>query len=110
MEDYIQLPPNSTGSKVRSFKVTVGANEVHSQAHTPVDIAGNEIGNYSAVTDEVSSSLLYSGLAAPGSAGASAVWRIKRVQVTGNVTATTWADGNTNFDNVWNNRASLSYS
>ena len=53
----------------------------------------------------------YLGQAVPGSGGASAVWRIQKLTFggDGDVTAT-WADGNANFDNVWNDRASLSYS
>lgn len=50
------------------------------------------------------------GEAAPGSADSSAVWRISRITATGSDLVILWADGNSNFDNVWNNRASLSYS
>jgi hypothetical protein len=46
--------------------------------------------------------------AAPGTASSAALWRICKVtDATGN---TVWADGNGNFDNVADNRASLSYS
>lgn len=109
-ESFIQLPDDGTGKMVRSFEVTVGANSVHSQASTLVDAAGNEIGNYSTCTDEVSSSLVYSGKAAPGTATSAPAWQIKRTTLTGTVYATTWADGDTDFDNIWDNRASLSYS
>jgi len=40
---------------------------------------------------------------------AAAVWRIRREVTTGNVTVVAYADGNGNYDNVWNNRASLTY-
>lgn len=59
--------------------------------------------------DPASDPLLYLGLAAPGSSTASAVWQITRYDVTSGVIAL-YADGNTSFDNVWNNRGSLSYS
>jgi len=50
----------------------------------------------------------YVGYAAPGTATSSGAWRIERiVNETG---ASRMADGNGNFDNVWNNRESLSYS
>lgn len=52
----------------------------------------------------------YFGYAPIGSSGASAVWRIKRLSTSGGVDTVTWADGNTNYDNVWDNRAILSYS
>ena len=60
--------------------------------------------------DEVSSVLSYVGDAAFNQSEASAVWRIKRIQTTGTVLKIEWADGNDNFDNIWANRASLSYS
>ena len=60
--------------------------------------------------DEASSTVTYIGLAAIGTSGASALWKIKKISISGAVTTITWADGNDNYDNVWNNRASLSYS
>lgn len=57
---------------------------------------------------EVSGSYVYLGEAAPSSAEGSAVWRIQRITTsTGKIE---YADGNSEFDNVWSNRASLSYS
>lgn len=38
---------------------------------------------------------------------AQAVWRIKRITLPGTVE---YADGNVNFDNVWDDRTTLSYS
>lgn len=60
--------------------------------------------------DEASSTITYVGEAAPGSSTASAVWKIKRLQTVATVTTIAWADGNENFDNIWNNRAILTYS
>jgi hypothetical protein len=53
----------------------------------------------------------YLGEAIPGASPAASVWRIQKLvfSVDGDVT-TTWAEGNANFDNIWNNRASLTYS
>jgi len=31
-DSYIQVPPNSTGEKLQSYKNTVGANSVHAEA------------------------------------------------------------------------------
>lgn len=53
-------------------------------------------------------SLTYIGNAAIGSATSVAVWQIKRLATPG--LTKLWADGNDNFDNVWDNRESLSYS
>lgn len=60
--------------------------------------------------DEVSSSVLYIGTAKIGTATSSALWQVQKVTVVGTVTGIFWADGNSNYDNVWDNRASLTYS
>lgn len=60
--------------------------------------------------DEVDSSTTYVGWAASGTASSSASWKIQKISVSGTVTTIEWADGNQLFDNVWDNRASLSYS
>jgi hypothetical protein len=60
--------------------------------------------------DDVDSSTTYIGEASFGSSEASAVWRIYKLALSGTVTSITWADGNDEFDNVWNDRLSLSYS
>ena len=51
----------------------------------------------------------YVGKAAPGSSTAAPVWQIQRLHTVGTVMALQDADGNANFDNVWDDRASLSY-
>lgn len=42
-ESFIQVPPNSTGSKFRTFNQTVGANSVEHQAFVICDSSGNII-------------------------------------------------------------------
>ena len=51
---------------------------------------------------------LYVGKAQPGSATSSALWQIQRI--TQSDTTILFADGNQNFDNIWDNYASLSFS
>ena len=55
---------------------------------------------------------IYIGTALPGSATTATVWQVKRLTYdgSGNMTALEWADGNDDFDNVWDDRASLNYS
>lgn len=60
--------------------------------------------------DEVSSTLAYYGEAATGTSGATALWRIRRITTAGTVVTVEWADGDGQFNNIWNNRAALSYS
>lgn len=66
-------------------------------------------GEFATRVDTSASPLIYLGLAAPGSASSAAVWQVTRFDTTVGVIQT-YADGNTNFDNIWDNRASLSYS
>jgi len=57
------------------------------------------------------SNLLYQGTAVAGASKAAAVWKIKRFTYSGNnLTDVEFADGDANYDNVWDDRASLSYS
>ena len=59
--------------------------------------------------DEASATVSYIGEAAPASSTSAAVWRIRKLDTTSGVNLL-YADGNTRFDNVWDNRASLTYT
>lgn len=52
----------------------------------------------------------YIGVAAPGTAQATAKWQCKKVSESGGTTTITWADGNASFDNVATDLTSLTYS
>ena len=58
--------------------------------------------------DYTTADTIYLGEATPGSAQGSAVWKIQKINTSAGMTFT-WADSNANFDNVWTNRASLTY-
>lgn len=61
--------------------------------------------------DKVSTSnVMYIGEALPGALEASAVWRIFIIDKTTTVMKKRYADGNGNYDNIWANRASLTYT
>jgi len=51
----------------------------------------------------------YVGEASIGTATSAASWRIKKVDSASGIIIQ-WADGNASFDNIWDNRASLTYS
>ena len=54
---------------------------------------------------------IYIGWAQPGSSKSDAVWRIQKLTYSGNnVTDIQWANGVINFNSIWDNRASLTYS
>ena len=65
---------------------------------------------YAVEYDEPTVSLAYAGEALPGASPSASAWRIKRIDTSITEATLTWADGNTNFDNAWTDRASYIYS
>jgi len=59
--------------------------------------------------DSTTTDVIYLAHAKAGTATSAALWRIKKIDLTSGVVVS-WSDGNTYFDNVYDNRASLSYS
>ncbi len=65
------------------------------------------------IDDTTTAGVTYIGYAVPtGSAipTSGAVWRIKKIDESTGVTSIKWADGDTLFNNIWNNRVSLTYN
>lgn len=62
------------------------------------------------ILDEVDADNKYVGTAAHGTATSAAAWQIMKIATVGTITTISYADGDDNYDNVWDNRASLSYS
>lgn len=62
------------------------------------------------VDDTTTANVTYICKAEPGSATSDAVWQISIVDETGAHLRTKWADGNKKFDNIADNRDTLSYS
>lgn len=58
--------------------------------------------------DSGDGNITYVGEATPGTATSEAKWRIMKVDKTTG-TAITWADGDGEFDNEWDEREALSY-
>jgi len=66
---------------------------------------------YTNTYDYSAGKLIYSGRAAPGASKGSPVWQIKKYLYSGNdLVDIQWCDGDILYDNIWNNRASYSYS
>lgn len=65
---------------------------------------------YSKRVDFITDDELYKGEAAVGSSESSPAWRIRKLTIglDGDVTEI-WADGNSNYDNIWTNRLTYSY-
>jgi len=75
---------------------------------------GDIVIQYSKEVDFVDASdLIYVGEALPGSTTASASWRIKKIDLnagTDSDIGIRYADGDSTFDNIWDNHLSLTYS
>lgn len=59
--------------------------------------------------DDTNSPILYIGKSIAGSSTSSAVWQIAKLDTTSGLVKT-WADGDVNFNNIWDNRTSLTYN
>ena len=74
---------------------------------------GDKVAEFSTRYDQDADppTLAYLGKAYPGAAASGAVWQVQKLTfgADGDVTVE-WADGNAAFDNIWDDRASLSYS
>lgn len=65
---------------------------------------------YNELIDEVDANTTYHCLAEPGTSTSSAKWRIRKISIVATVTTIAWADGNAEFDNIADNRLTLTYS
>jgi hypothetical protein len=59
---------------------------------------------------DVDGNFTYIGEAVPGTSPTATSWRIKRVEQVGADINILWANGSSNFDKVWNDRLTYSYS
>ena len=104
------------GGSGTSFKTSAGNLtyvETESDGSIPVTVVagGSATPNYATKIDTTSTTdNIYIGKAAIGSSGASAVWQIKKLNTATLALDKTWADGNDDFDNSWDNRVSIIYS
>lgn len=62
------------------------------------------------IIDEASATITYIGEAVPSATVSQPLWRIKKIDSTTNPTTIYFADADDDFDNVWNDRATLTYS
>lgn len=69
-----------------------------------------ESGPGTLITDVVSSTVMYLGKAACGADTSQAVWQVLKLitDTNGGITIS-YADGDPHYDNIWTNRASLTY-
>lgn len=59
--------------------------------------------------DEIDADTTYKGIAACGVLNSESKWSICKISKSGTVTSITWADGDELPNNIWDNRASITY-
>lgn len=62
------------------------------------------------IVDQNADGNTYFGEAVPGTATSANAWKIQRMSTSGTAQTFKYADGDVGFDNVWDNRTSLSYA
>ena len=60
--------------------------------------------------DYIDATTSYRGEAVPGTATSAALWRVQRITITGDDLVIEWADGSSDFTQIWDDRLSLTYS
>lgn len=75
-----------------------------------VKVVSDFSGDFTTYIDEASATVTYVGKAPIGTATSASGWQIKKIETASTVTSILYADSNNNYDNVWDNRASLTYA
>jgi len=108
------LFPSKAGAYVAGSTPTSNVVGLKNSSNTRINPATEEkqnelIGHFALQMDDSSTAnVTYVGTASIGSLTSGAVWRIIKIDETSGLSIT-WADGNDSFDNIWDNRTSLTY-
>ena len=95
-QDAIITILNALGSTLTGIHNLTAA-ELDMQFYKPIRI------------DDSGAGLIYKGYAVVGTLPTASSWAIQRIRREADVDVVTWANGNRNFSNVWNNREALTY-
>jgi len=122
MTDSVKVAPDATGVEiltdtlssgvgagkdVQRMKIGYGADGAY------VDLderPATDTAILAARVDEALGGVTYAGQAQAGTLPSAAGWRIRRLTESGGDVIVEWADGDAAYDNVWDDRASLTYS
>ena len=95
--------------KAKTDQLTFITNKLRTTGEDAGGVGGGSISEKLLQVDSVGTTT-YLGYADAGSITSAAIWAVKRIVETGSDVSITWADGDTGFDNIWDNRLILSYS
>lgn len=122
MADSVKVAPDATGVEILTDTLTsgVGAGKDVQRMKLGYGADGaymdlderpaTDASILAARVDEAPGGVTYVGTAAAGALPGAATWRIKRLTESGGDVTVEWADGDAAYDNVWDSRASLTYS
>lgn len=100
-EDFVRQNTADQDKRLDADKLERAGLEIFRLRTTPAPMV--------VLVDETIPTSIYIGEALPGSTTAQAVWRIRKVLTVGAQKGIVFADGNADYDNVWDNRQSLTY-
>lgn len=105
----VEHDPSTDGKKVSLWYIDSTGAPVRASSSSPLPSSSPPLATR---TDSATTTnITYVGKAAIASTSGSAVWQIQKLdKTTADILIITWADGDSNYDNVWDNRAGLSYS
>lgn len=106
----VNVEVNALDGDSIAVKNSSTGNELAIAADGSIKITEVEAPALVAKVDVASDVLFYKGWAVSGSSTSTATWRIQRIEKVGNVFTKAWADGDRNYNNIWDNRASLTYT
>lgn len=104
---WVRQSQYSSGGPTSNVNVigTVGITDTQLRA-APLAITEAEL---SQRVDDLDTTM-YVGKATTGTSDSSSLWKIKKITFSGSEIITKWANGNSNYTNSWDARASYSYS
>jgi hypothetical protein len=109
---YVLISAGGGGGPATTDGLTEGTtNLYYTDARVDARIEETLMQQYTLLLDEISATVSYVGEALPGSLQGDAVWRIKKLDEGGTPELQVeWADGTSDFDKVWDDRATYTYS
>lgn len=113
-ESIVSTTPNKSVVNEETYNVVVEVDSVsiliagQPGPQGPAGLSEDSMA-YARQTDFVGEDVIYRGEAEAGTSTASPYWRIRKIVIVNDDISEIWADGNTLFDNVWDNRYSLTY-
>ncbi len=107
--DIVFIFEFSDGSVIRSDRIELPA-PVNVYGGGGIGGGGRGVVNYDTRIDEVSATVTYVGKTLPGNLTSASTWQIQKISIVGTETIVDFAEGNSKFDKIWDNRLSLSYA